>query len=419
MKAKVSSGIALPKQPFPIVAMGASAGGLSALEAFLSAMPGEFGFSLVFMQHLSPSHKSLLPDLLRSRTSGLDVVEVTDRLRLLPGKLYLCPPAQEVTIVEDVFHVHLRPEEHLHLPIDELFVSLAETVPDRTIAVIFSGAGTDGARGVQAVRSGGGTVFVQDPATAEFPDMPLAAINTGQMDGVLPPEEIAREILKFHGAGMVSLPPESFLTAKQFERFFRLITEKTGNRFNHYKKTVLARRIRRRMYLHGIASADDYLDLISKKESEAAGIASDLMIGVTSFFRDRLAWKALHLDATRKLVADEEDSPIRVWAAACATGEEPYSIAMMLQHELDLAGKKRDINVFATDANDRALERAREGVYPASIAADLPAEYLQKFFVYAEDGMTVTIAKEIRQHVVFAKQDLLTDPPFSRIDILI
>ena len=147
-------------------------------------------------------------------------------------------------------------------------------------------------------------------------------------------------------------------------------------------------------------------------------LASDLMIGVTSFFRDRLAWKALHLDVTRKLVAQDDDSPIRVWTPACATGEEPYSIAMMLQQELDLAGKKREIQVFATDVND-TLERAREGMYPASIAADVPADYMKKFFTSSENGLSVTVNKEIRQHIVFAKHDLLTDPPFSRLDLVI
>ena len=156
-----------------------------------------------------------------------------------------------------------------------------------------------------------------------------------------------------------------------------------------------------------------------RKDTEAAALASDLMIGVTSFFRDRLAWKALHLEVTRKLAALEDDSPIRVWTPACATGEEAYSIAMQLQHELDLAGKKREIQVFATDVNDRALEKAREGTYPGSISADVPPEFMQKFFTCSEDGLSVAINKEMRQHVVFAKQDILTDPPFSRLDLVI
>ena len=270
--------------------------------------------------------------------------------------------------------------EHMHLPIDEFFISLAEDAAERAIAVIFSGAGTDGARGVHAIRTAGGTVFVQDPATAEFSAMPLAALGTGQVDAVLTPEEIAREILKFHTSGMVAPSPDGLITPEHLEPFYRLIHEKTGYRFNHYKKSVVSRRIKRRMYLHGLSSVSAYLEMIAANDAEARSLASDLMIGVTSFFRDRLAWKALHLEVTRKLVAEDEASPIRVWTPACATGEEAYSIAMMLQHELDLAGRKREIQVFATDVNDQALERAREGTYPATIAADVPADYLAKFF---------------------------------------
>ena len=309
------------------------------------------------------------------------------------------------------------PEEHVHLPIDEFFISLAEDAGERAIAVIFSGAGTDGARGIQAIRNAGGTVFVQDPATAEFPGMPVSAIDTGQADGVLPPEEIAAEILKLYGA--VSIRPEGVITGEDFETFYRLILEKTGYRFNHYKKNVVNRRIRRRMYLRGVSSVQDYLKMVAEKDAEADSLASDLMIGVTSFFRDRLAWKALKLDVIRKLAAEENDSPVRVWTPACATGEEAYSIAMMLHHELELAGKKREIQVFATDVNDRTLEKAREGKYPGSIAADVPPDYMKRYFTCSEDGLSVIISKEIREHVVFAKQDLLTDPPFSRLDLVI
>jgi len=408
-----------PERPFPIVAIGASAGGLDSLTRFLSALPDEFGFALVFMQHLPPAHKSLLPELLSSRKSALSIEEVSDGLEILPGRFFLCPPAQEVRIEKGVFRVTSHAHKHLHLPIDELFISLAEDAVERAIAVIFSGAGTDGARGVHAVRTAGGTVFVQDPATAEFSAMPLAALGTGQVDAVLAPEEIAREILKFHTSGLAPLSPDSLVTPQHLEPFFPLIYEKTGYRFNHHKKSVVTRRIKRRMYLHGLSSVSAYLEMIATDNGEARLLASDLMIGVTSFFRDRLAWEALHLDATRKLVAEDEAFPIRVWTPACATGEEAYSIAMLLQHELDRAGKQRDIQVFATDVNDRALDKAREGTYPASIAADVAADYLAKFFTPSGDGLSLTVNKEIRQLVVFAKQDILTDPPFSRLDLVI
>ena len=419
MKSKGTPSLVKPDKAFPIVGVGASAGGLEALESFLTALPKKFGVAIVFIQHLSPKHKNLLPELLRSRTTDLRIEEIEDELEVLPGRLYLCPPAKEIRVQKGIFRIASHVHRHVHLPIDEFFVSLAEDVAERAIAVILSGAGTDGARGVQAVRSAGGTVFVQDPATAEFPSMPLAAISTGQVDGVLSPPDIAREVLKFHGSGTVTGPAEAFVSPAQLDPFYHLIYEKTGYRFNHYKQSVVARRIKRRMSLEGVSSVKDYLKTLERQNNEAALLASDLMIGVTSFFRDRLAWKALHLDVTRKLIAQDDDSPIRVWTPACATGEEPYSIAMMLQQELDLAGKKREIQIFATDVNDRALERAREGIYPASIAADVPADYMKKFFTSSENGQSVTANKEIRQHIVFAKHDLLTDPPFSRLDLVI
>jgi two-component system CheB/CheR fusion protein len=419
MQSLVKPGGANEERPFPIVIIGASAGGLSPFERFLSVLPTKFGFALVFMQHLSPRHKNLLPDLLRSRIPGLKIEEASEGLGILPGTLYLCPPASEVRIEKGAFRVISRPRQHTHLPIDELLISLSEDAPERAIAVILSGAGTDGSRGVQVIKTRGGTVFIQDPATAEYPDMPLAAINTGQTDGVFPPESIAGEILRFHDSGVTAASDDRFMGPVLFDSLCQMMSERTGHHFDHYKPSVVARRVRRRMYLHGIATVNDYLKLLASRDQEAGQLASDLLIGVTSFFRDRLAWKALHLEVTRKLVAEDSATPIRAWTAACATGEEAYSVAMMLRHELGVAGSKRETQVFATDVNDRALERAREGVYPASISADLPPDYLRSYFTSSEDGLSVTVNKEIRQAVIFARQDLLTDPPFSRLDLII
>jgi two-component system CheB/CheR fusion protein len=404
---------------FLIAGIGASAGGLEALQRFLSALPRDFGFALVFVQHLSSKHKSLLPELLSARIPSLVIQEISDGLKAQPGRLYLSPPGKEIRLRNGLFQTTVHPEGLIHLPIDEFFSSLAEDAGDRSIAVIFSGAGTDGARGCQAIRSAGGAVFVQDPLTAEFDSMPLAALATGQADAVLSPEDICRELLKLQGIGAAAVSREQPITPGEFEAFFKLLQEKTGSRFNHYKKSVVGRRIRRRMYLHGISTVKDYLDFISSNDAEAAHLASDLMIGVTSFFRDRVAWKALNLEAVRKIVAENTDLPVRVWTPASATGEEAYSIAMMLRRELDLAGKRRDVQVFATDVNDRALERAREGKYPASISADVPQENIQKHFTSGDDGNCLVINKDVRESVVFAKQDLLTDPPFSKLDLII
>jgi two-component system CheB/CheR fusion protein len=406
-----------PASLFPIVGIGASAGGLNAFQCFLAALPKEFGFVVVFMQHLSPKDKSLLPELSRKRRPDIDIREISDGLKVLSGKVYLCPSGKKVRIQEESFHVSLPSEDQVHLSLDDFFIALAEEAGERAIAVIFSGAGTDGARGIQAIRNAGGTVFVQEPETAEFPGMPLAAIGTGQSDAVLPPASIAQEILKLRGVFPAGADKD--ITPTQFETFSRLIHQKTGYRFNHYKKNVVSRRIRRRMYLRGVSSVQDYIEIVAEKDSEAANLASDLMIGVTSFFRDRLAWKALKIEVIRKLAALVNDQPVRVWTPACATGEEAYSIAMILRYEFELVGSKREIQVFATDVNDRAIEKARDGIYPGSIVADVPPDYMKRFFTCSEDGLSVIIGKEIRESVVFAKQDLLSDPPFSRLDLII
>ncbi len=408
-----------PKQTYPIAGIGASAGGLDALQRFLAALPQDFGFALVFIQHLSAKHKSLLQELLSAKRPSLVIQQISDGLKIQPGRLYLASPGREVRLRNGLFQTTVHPEGLIHFPIDEFFGSLAEDAAERSIAVIFSGAGTDGAHGCRAVRSVGGTVFVQDPRTAEFDSMPLAAIATGQADAVLSPEDIAAELLKLQGIGEAALSHEYPITPEEYGDFFRILQEKTGSRFNHYKKNVVSRRIRRRMYLHGLSAVKEYVDLISTSGPEAAHLASDLMIGVTSFFRDRVAWKALNLEAVRKIASENTDLPVRVWTPASATGEEAYSIAMMLLRELELAGKKRDVYVFATDLNDRALERAREGKYPASITADVPQEYVQKYFTSTDDGNFLVINKDVRECVVFARQDLLTDPPFSKLDLII
>jgi two-component system, chemotaxis family, CheB/CheR fusion protein len=408
-----------PGSKFLIVGIGASAGGLDALQRFLASLPADFDFALVFIQHLSAKHKSLLPELLGARRPSLVIQQISDGLKVQPGRLYLAPPGREVRLQNGLFQTTVHTEGLIHLPIDEFLSSLAENTGDHSIAVIFSGAGTDGARGCQAIRAAGGTVFVQDPQTAAFDSMPLAAIATGQADAMLSPEGIVAELLKLQGIGVPAVLREQPVTPEEYDGFSRMLQEKTGSRFHHYKKSVVSRRIKRRMYLHGLSSVKEYLDLISTSDAEAALLASDLMIGVTSFFRDRVAWKALNLEAVRKITPENADLPVRVWTPASSTGEEAYSIAMMLLRELELAGRKRDVQVFATDVNDRALERAREGKYPASITADVPQEYIQKYFTQTDNGNFLVINKDVRECVVFARQDLLTDPPFSKLDLII
>ena len=225
---------------FPIVGIGASAGGLHSLDCFLEALPKDFDFAVVFIQHLSPTHKSLMPEILRQKWRDLEFIEIEDGLQLLPGRIYLCPPAIEVRIHKGAFRVIARSDEHIHFPIDEFLVSLAEDADERAVAVIFSGAGSDGVRGIHAVRTEGGTVFVQDPATAQFPELPQAAIRTGKVDSVLPPADIAREIVKLLSSGAVTEAPDKLINPADLEPFYLLIREKTGLTFNHYKKSVVS-----------------------------------------------------------------------------------------------------------------------------------------------------------------------------------
>ncbi len=408
-----------PEGSFLVVGIGASAGGLDALQRLLAQLPRDFTFALVFIQHLSKNHRNLLPELLSTRHPSLVIQQITDGLKIQPGRLYLAPPGSEVRLRSGFFRTTVHPEGLLHLPIDEFLTSLAEDAGGRSLAVILSGAGTDGARGCRDVRTAGGTVIVQDPRTAEFDGMPLAAIGSGQADAVLAPEDIASELGKLQDYARTITSRDEPFTAKECDAVYRILLDKTGSRFNHYKKSVVGRRITRRMHLNGCSTLKAYLDLVATSDAEAAHLASDLLIGVTSFFRDRVAWKALSLEAVRRIVAESTDLPIRVWTPGTATGEEAYSIAMMLLRELALAGKKRDLHVFATDVNDRALDRAREGKYPTSVTADIAPEYVQAYFTSADDGNALVVGKEVRECVVFARQDLLTDPPFSKLDLII
>jgi len=403
----------------PIVVIGASAGGLQAFESFLTDLPREFSFAIIYQQHFSTTHKSLLPELLHNRRPDLEFEEIAEGSLLQSGHVYLHPPDKMIHVERGTIHITSADDRHRKLPIDELLISLAENEENEIIAVILSGAGTDGARGVRAVKSAGGIVLAQDPATAEYSSMPQAAINTGQVDAVLPPSDMVHKLLSVSGTGIHLCQFEDLIGQDQFEPFFHIIYDKTGYHFNHYKRNVISRRIRRRMNLHGLSSVADYLEMLATKAPEAEVLASDFLIGVTSFFRDRLIWKALNTDVVKKLVARTDDSPIRIWVPACATGEEPYSIAMMMKDELIAAGKKRDIQIFASDVNEPALEKARAGLYPASAEADITPAYLKKFMTLTSDGLALSVNNDLRQHIIFAKHDLIYDPPFSRMDLIV
>jgi two-component system CheB/CheR fusion protein len=405
---------------FPIIGIGASAGGLDPFKKVLETLPADFGAAVVFIQHLLADKKSLLPEIMRKQFPSREIIAITNGMAIEKGKVYVNQPDHDITMDSERFRAELRRKEGVHLPIDTFFCSLAETARESAIAVILSGAGTDGSRGVREVQCKGGAVLVQDPETAEVTGMPNSAIEAGAIDEVLTPENIALRLVALVGA--ISRLPDAARLENQssLKSLLEFIREKADFRFDDYKKTVIARRVQRRMSLRGLASIEDYIVLLDKNPDEIDRLAADLMIGVTSFFRDAAAWEALKRDVIHPLVTNKKSAEsIRVWTPGCSTGEEAYSIVMMLLQEIEAAGTNSDIQVFGTDINEASLATARLGKYPGSVAADMPAEYLKAYFNFIENGSHVQVKKNVRDHVVFAKQNLLTDPPFSKLDLIV
>lgn len=404
-----------------IVGIGASAGGFAALQKLVETIPPNINTALVFVQHLLPSHKSLLFSLLHSQFPDLKIQEIDTVTRPFPGVLYLKAPDSDLVIENGRLKPVPAAADIPHFPIDRFLFSLAQECREKAIAVILSGTGTDGARGAQMIRSMGGTVIVQNPATAEYSAMPHAVIRSGQVDKVLEVERIIPEIMKLdrtHSTGPADI--DGLVQPSHFDALFHLIHEKTGYWFNYYKRNVVTRRLQRRLSLHGFSTVEEYVALLMENNDEAFAFAEDLMIGVTAFFRDRDAWEVLKSEVLLPLIARRKNNEsIRVWTPACASGEESYSIAMMLHAEMEKTQQHSNIQIFATDINENALIQARTGIYPESISADVPPQFLHSFFTRTEDTCSFMINKEIREHVVFARQNILTDPPFSRLDLII
>jgi len=406
------------KNKFLVIAVGASAGGLEAFVELIGSVPEKLNAAIVFVQHLPSEYKTLMPGLVHNRHPDLDLVEIDDGMTLQPQRIYFAPGGRNLSMEED--HFRVEPSEHHQFhAIDSFFRSFAHRMRERAVGVILSGAGSDGTRGAIEIRSCGGSVIAQDPTTARFPSMPRSAIEGGCVDLVLAPKAITEEITKIVGSRIESFEVDQLTTPEHLKAFFDLLFSSTGYRFHQYKKSVVQRRVRRRMQLHGVGSVEEYIDHLKKDSSEARQLAADFMIGVTSFFRDPGAWQVLKKHVVRTLVLESSSEPVRVWTPACSTGEESYSIAAMLHEELERAGKKREIQVFATDINDSALEKARRGVYVGCLDTDIPSPYMQKYFFCSDNGTTAMVNKEIRDSMVFAKHDILSNPPFSKLDLII
>ncbi len=411
---------------FPIVGIGASAGGLDAMTALFDAGPSLAGMAFIIVQHLDPKGDSHLVDLL-SRHTSLKVRSAEDGLTIKPNHVYVCIPNRDLVVKDGYLRLlETDAERSQRRPIDRLYDSMASAYGDHAIAMILSGTASDGSRGISAIKSAGGMVMVQDPETAEYDGMPRNAISTALVDLVLPIEQMP-EVLqrlaahpsddslavddKEHGGG------ESDGMRASLHSILSVLHDQFDYDFADYKQPTLLRRTQRRMSLRNVDDIDAYTKLVREDEKEAASLYRDLMINVSSFFRDPKAWEELEKQVIEPLVARRESGDeIRVWSAGCATGEEAYTIGMVLLEKIELSGKRIRPQIFATDVSD-SLDVARVGVYPETIEAQLSQERLAKFFIKRES--TYEVKKHLRDLIVFARHNVISDPPFSRMDMII
>ncbi len=410
-----------PETPFPVVGIGASAGGIAAFEAFFAAMPqGESGMAFVLVQHLPPDHKSVLADLVRRYTS-MRVVEIADGMAIEPESIFIIPPNHDLAIEGGSLRLARHASQRRpHLTIDHFFESLAAAQREHAIGIVMSGTGSDGTQGLRAIKSEGGLTIAQDPGSAEYDGMPLSAIETGIVDHVLAPGDMPARLIAYVRHAFdpaLKAPPtqhESLLT-----KLCMLLRAQTGHDFSQYKETTLLRRTERRMALRQIVDAQDYLRYARENPQEVEALFRDLLIGVTNFFRDPQAYKVLEDKVIPRLLEHKSaHETLRAWVCACSTGEEAYSIAILLVELMAQAKTPVKLQIFATDIDRQAIELARAGVYPASIAAHVSEERLARWFVHDAQRGTYRIRKSIRDLLVFSEQDVIKDPPFSRLDLV-
>jgi diguanylate cyclase (GGDEF)-like protein/PAS domain S-box-containing protein len=406
---------------FPVVGIGASAGGLNAFRHFFQAMPANSGIAFVIVQHLYPKHESMMTELLNKYTA-MPVVQIEDNMLLESNKVFMIPPDKYLFIKNGRLQLIEPIVRHgMRMPIDFFFRSMAEELKEQAICIILSGTGTDGTLGLRAIKGEGGIALAQEPASAQHTDMPKNAIATGLIDFVLPAEEMPKALLGYLNHSRVWYLHNKALSSEtksdDLQSILSLIHTQTNHDFRCYKKGTLARRIQRRMNLCQTNSYADYFKRLCEDAVEVKSLLRDLLIGVTAFFRDTDAWRELEEQVLIKLLEQKDSSePIRVWVPGCCTGEEAYSIAILIteiQHKLN---KRFTLQIFASDIDEAALDVARAGIYSESIASDVTQERLQQFFIHEEDHYI--ICKEIRECIVFTQQNFIGDPPFSKLDLI-
>jgi len=407
---------------FPIVGIGASAGGLEALGEFLGHVPADSGMAFVVVTHLDPTRKGIMPELLQ-RVTKMKVILIKDRTKIQPDCVYVIPPNKDLSLLHGTLHL-LAPTapRGLRLPIDSFFRSLAQDQHERSIGVILSGMGSDGTLGLQAIKEMAGVVMVQTAAAAKFDGMPRSAIDTGLADIVAPADELPGKLLTYLQRAPMAVDSEVALenmAQSTLEKAVILLRAHTGHDFSHYKKNTLHRRIERRMGIHQISKTADYIRYLQENSQELDLLFKELLIGVTNFFRDPAIWEYLRDQAIPELLASRPPGQaLRAWVTGCATGEEAYSLAMVFKEAVEAITPKADfsLHIFATDLDKDAISKARQCVFPADISADVSPARLARFF--AKDDHGYRVRKEIRDMVTFAPQNLIMDAPFTKLDIL-
>lgn len=407
-------------EPLYIVGVGASAGGLESLEQMFRNMPSDTGMAFVVIQHLSPDFKSLMDELL-SRQTEMPVCRAEHEMRVEANRIYLIPPRKEMIISgRKLLLTDKDPKQGLALPIDHFFRSLAQDAGPHAIGVILSGSGSDGSRGIRDIHGAGGLVVCESLDTAKFDGMPLSAIETGVVDAVLPPEKIPQALIN-HVENLTAVPSfgdgEPGQPHQGLPAIFELLHREYGLDFSHYKSTTVGRRVQRRLAMHHIEDLDEYAERLRRDPAELNALYRDLLIGVTRFFRDREAFDKLQREILPELIQrTPPEQEIRAWVVACATGEEAYSLAILLYELLEAAGRPINAKVFATDVHRTSLESASLGVFNEQALADVSAERLEKFFIRKGDGYHV--GQELRQMIVFAPHNILRDAPFTKLDLV-
>ncbi|HWI40586.1 MAG TPA: CheR family methyltransferase, partial [Verrucomicrobiae bacterium] len=401
-----------PLAPRFVVGIGTSAAGLESVEKFFTATPCDSGMAFVVIG-APPAAGPGVAEALR-RCTPLQVVTVEGPMPPAPDTVFVPPPGKGLTLSGGRFQVERQRGRGGQRPVDRLFRSMAADLGETAFAVVLSGPGSDGAEGAKVVKGAGGTVLAEDPATAPEPSMPDAAVATGAVDLVLPPEQMPQRILEISRALPGSVPAEE----ESLASILRVVKVRTGNDFSSYKRDTVRRRLERRIILSGARGLAGYLALLEESPREAADLAREILIGVTGFFRDAEAFEALEREVLPRLLQrGKPDQPVRIWDACCSTGEEVYSVAILVREYLEQHGLQVPVQIFATDLDDAALAKARSGVFSEAVAAAVGERRLQAFFTRAGGGYQAI--KQLREMIVFAHHNLIKDPPFSRLDLLI